>query len=225
VLNNRLRKSFLFVPPTRKDQKLIMAPEHLTSPDEVFLESLTFRCICGSDGFGRPKPQPVVLSVRLSTSIARAAVSDRVDLSIDYSALAKKLDSLGIGTYKHPVDLLERVSEIAFGIKGVGGVSVKVECPKAILRGKLLRWEYKAWLDDGIKSEWKCSVEGIEVPIIIGIEENIHERTQKQVIIVDLDWQGYDGDAQILASFPTRELVFKIIQVVILPTTLTVVYG
>jgi len=52
--------------------------------------------------------------------------------------------------------------------------------------------ERTAWVNDGIKGEWKYKVEGIEVPIIIGIKENLHERTHKQRVCIDLEWQASD---------------------------------
>src|SRR5271154_1149961 len=97
-----LRRTFTLSSPVnrltvyRKGQSPVpaMPAKHKFSRDKIFIEGLLFKCLCGPDAFGRSKPQPVDLSVTLGTTIARAAVEDRVDLSIDYSDLVKRLGKL-----------------------------------------------------------------------------------------------------------------------------------
>lgn len=193
--------------------QLIMPSSHKFSNDQIFIDRLNLKCTCGPNAFGRIKPQPVSLSVWLGTSIARAAASDRVDLSIDYSELTKRLTKMDEGTSTSVVALLDKVTELALSIQGTGKVCVKVDLDKGLLRARNVQWERNAWVDNRVKGEWKCLVQGVQVPIIIGIVENIHERTQKQIVIIDLQWHGYEGTAAGLETFPTIDLVNSVIQV------------
>ena len=183
------------------------------STDRIFIDSLHLNCLCGPNAFGRSKPQPVELSVSLGTSIALAAASDKVELSIDYSALSKRLIAFEDLKFTSVVDLLNQVTKLALGMERVQDVHVKVDLRKALLRAKNLKWENTAWPENGSKGEWRCSLEGVEVPIIIGIAENIHERTQKQLVAIDIEWHGYEGDSNGLETFPVRDLMDLLIKV------------
>lgn len=189
-----------------------MPPQTLAN-DRIFIDSLRLKCLCGSNAFGRSKPQPIELSVSLGTSIALAAASDNVELSIDYSALGKQLVALENMSFMSVVDLVNQVMKLAFGKEGVQDVCVKVDLPKALLRGKNLKWETTVWAENGQKGEWKCFLEGVEVPVIIGIAENLHERTQKQVVAIDIEWHGHDMDSNGLETFPVRDLMDAVIKV------------
>jgi FolB domain-containing protein len=200
----------LHLPP---QHNVLMSSPHKFLKDEIFIDSLSLKCTCGPDAFGRAKPQPVLLSIWLGTSVARAAASDRVDLSIDYSALSKQLTAMQDRKYASVMDLIDHVIEPALQEDGVGRVCVRVDLAKGLLRGRNLRWERTAWMDDGLKGCWQCGVDGLEIPIIIGIDENLHERTQKQIVIVDLKWHGYHGPSEKLETFSPIELVNSVIKV------------
>lgn len=186
---------------------------HTLANDRIFIDSLRLKCLCGPNAFGRSKPQPVELSVSLGTSIALAAASDKVELSIDYSALSKQLIAFEDRGFTSVVDLVNQVTELALGKEGVQDVRVRVDLRKALLRGKNLKWETIAWVENGRKGEWKCSLEGVDVPVIIGIAENLHERTQKQLVAIDIEWHGHDGDSNGLETFPVRDLMDTVIKV------------
>lgn len=162
--------------------------------DQVFIDKLNLKCLCGTNAFSKSKPQQVFLSVKLGTSIARAAAQDRVDLSVDYSALAKDLLAFEDGQVKftNVADLLVKVTKLGLEKYGGSKLFVEAQVPKGILQAKNTTLERTAWIDDGVQEEWKYKVEGIEIPIIIGIKENVHERTNKQVVCIDLEWHGSD---------------------------------
>jgi len=162
--------------------------------DQVFIDKLSLKCLCGTNAFGKSKPQQVFLSVKLGTLIARAAAQDRVDLSVDYSALAKDLLVFedGLVQFTNVAELLVKVTKLGLEKYGVSKLFVEAQLPKGILQAKNTTLERTAWINDGVKEEWKYKVEGIEVPIIIGIKENLHERTHKQVVCIDLEWHGSD---------------------------------
>jgi dihydroneopterin aldolase / 2-amino-4-hydroxy-6-hydroxymethyldihydropteridine diphosphokinase / dihydropteroate synthase len=177
-----------------------MPLSHKFMNDQIFIDSLRLKCTCGPDAFGRPKPQPVLLSVRLGTLIARAAASDNVDLSVDYSALSKQLMKLENNTFDSAADMIDEVAELALWYDEVGKVFVEGCLEKGVLRAKNARLERVAWMDQGTKmGSWKFSIEGVDIPIIIGIEENQHERTQKQLVSIDLIWHSTEAHPN---SFP-----------------------
>jgi hypothetical protein len=111
------------------------------------------------------------------------------------------------------MDLIDQVIEPALQEDGVSRVCIRVDLAKGLLRGRNLRWERTAWMDDGLKGDWQCGVDGLEIPIIIGIDENLHERTQKQMVIVDLKWHGHQGPSKALETFSPIELVNSVIKV------------
>ena len=175
-----------------------MPSEHKFANDQIFIDKLHLKCTCGPDAFGRAKPQPVLLSVELGVAIARAAASDRVDLSVDYSELSKQVTLFENKRFNSAVELMDQVVELGFRNHGVGRVVVAVDLEKGALAGKKVRWERTALFDG---TRWaKIVVEGIEVPVIIGIEENIHERTQKQKVVIDLTWEIL-ADKKVLMAF------------------------
>src|SRR5208282_1561655 len=110
-----------------------MPSAHKFSGDRIFIDKLRLKCTCGPNAFGLAKPQPVLLSVELGTTIARAAASDRVDLSVDYSALSKQLTTLENRNFGSAVELIDQVVELGLQKDGVGKVSVSVSLEKGAL--------------------------------------------------------------------------------------------
>ena len=168
---------------------------HKFANDQIFIDSLRLKCVCGPDAFGRTKAQPVDLSIRLGTLIERAAATDRVDLSVDYSELSKQLMKLEAQGFGSPVELIDTIVDLAMEKEGVWHVSVAVNLSKGARTAKNVKWERNTFPAEGVTDEWKLSFEGIEVPIIIGIEENLHERTMKQIVSIDLTWTLRNSDS------------------------------
>jgi FolB domain-containing protein len=181
-----------------------MPAKHKFSRDKIFIEELRLKCNCGLDAFGRKKPQPVDLSVTLGTTIARAAAEDRVELSVDYSDFVKRLGKLEDERYDEARDLLDRVVELGLEEKHVGSVNVVAKLEKGLLDVRQVVWEAQAFFDGVVKRKLTCHVRGLEVPIIIGIKENEHERTQKQPVEVDLTWSEDGSD---ISFFAVKEVV------------------
>jgi FolB domain-containing protein len=173
-------------PPSLARPWVIMPSAHKFSNDRVFIENLQLKCLCGPDAFNRLKAQPIKLSVDVGTSVARAAASDAVELSVDYSALNKELLSLEAGTYDGVPELMERVGALALGKEGVGNVNVKVELEKGVLGAAKVVWSLKV---SGEDKQCRVGVTGIAVMVIVGIKENLHERTIPQPVVFDVEWE------------------------------------
>src|ERR1700737_222656 len=189
---------------------------HKFAKDQLFIDSLSLKCTVGPNALGLMNPQPISLSVSLSTSIARAAASDRTGLSINYEDLANQILEIGDEGFNSVTKLVDRVIGNLLLTEGVGKACVKVDLPKGLLRAKNIRWEKTSWMDNGVKGEWKCTIEGVEVPVIIGIKEHAFERIQKQIVSINLEWHGSEGESIALETFPTTNLVNSIIKVLLL---------
>jgi FolB domain-containing protein len=190
-----------------------MHSSHRFAKDKIFIDQVSLKCICGRDAFGRRKAQHVLLSMELGSCIARAATDDRVDLSVDYSVLVKQLTDFEDGAYDEVNQLLEQVAGLALKHELVGNVMIKAELEKGSLNAERVVWETNTHSGENVASQLRCRVEGIQLPIIIGIEENEHERTQKQPVIIDLDWQGYDNNSQTISPFDLKNMVNEVITV------------
>lgn len=200
-----------------------MPSSHRFTNDRIIIDQLSLKCVCGKDAFGRRKAQPVKVSVELGTCIARAAADDRVELSVDYSALVKQLSKLEETSYEEVDHLLERIALLGLENELVGNVHIKAELEKGSLNAERVVWEKSAHVEDGIQRRTlNCRVEGIQLPIIIGIEENEHERTQKQPILIDLAWQEYQGDSRAQSSFDLKQIVNTVVSVYFRLTSLIV---
>ena len=200
-----------------------MPTKHKFTNDRIVIDQLRLKCVCGPDAFGRRKPQPVSLSVELATNIARAAASDRVQLSVDYSEFVKRLNRLGEDSFEEVRTLLERVVKIGLEDERVGRVYVKAELEKGSLGAERVIWEQSSYWEGNIQRDTlDCRVEGIHVPIIIGIEENAHERTQKQPVLLDLGWMGHQKSAESTPNWDLRGIVNSVISVPLQLASLTV---
>ena len=193
--------------------KVPMPSAYKFANDQIFIDRLNLKCLCGPNAFGKLKPQHVLLSVKLGTSITRAAIHDRVDLSVDYSALAKDLLAFEDVTFQSVAEMLEKVTVLGVEKYGVQKLCVEAQVPKGLLQATNTTLERTAWVDDGVKGEWKYKVEGIEAPIIIGIKENVHERTHKQRVRIDLEWHASDEVSIAAHSERMNDLVNCILDV------------
>lgn len=170
-----------------------MPSAHKFESDQIFIDKLKLKCVCGPNAFSQLKPQHVLLSAKLGTSVARAAAYDRVGLSIDYSAFAKDLLAFEDRTFVSVAELLHNVTMIGLQRYGASKVQVEAQVGKGILQARNSIMEGTMWIENCVaKGEWNYKVEGIEIPIIIGINENVHERRHKQIVCIDLKWDACD---------------------------------
>jgi FolB domain-containing protein len=186
-----------------------MPSVHKFANDRIFIENLQLKCVCGPDAFNRLKEQPFRLSVDVGTSVARAAASDAVELSVDYSALNKELLSLETATYDGVRELMERVAALAGVKEGVGSVGVTVEVDKGVLGAEKVIWMLKVAGED---RELRVGVKGVQVMVIVGIKENLHERTIPQPVVFDVEWELVPDTG----GFKLQDIVSSIVKVLAL---------
>jgi 7,8-dihydroneopterin aldolase/epimerase/oxygenase len=103
--------------------------------DKIFLTGLTIECIVGVWEWERQVKQAVVLDIEMATDIRKAASSDRLEDTIDYKKVSKRLLSfVGESQFQLVETLTERVAEIIVKEFHVPWVKVRLN-KQGALRG------------------------------------------------------------------------------------------
>ena len=81
--------------------------------DIIFLRDLRIETVIGIYDWERSIKQAVVLDLEMGADIARAAASDRIDDTLNYKAVAKRLmEFVGASEFQLVETLAERVAQI-----------------------------------------------------------------------------------------------------------------
>lgn len=103
--------------------------------DKIFLNALTVECIVGIWDWERKVKQRVVIDLEMATDIRVAAASDRIEDTVDYKNVSKRLLSFVAESQFHLVETLtERIAEIIIREFGVAWVKVRLN-KQGALRG------------------------------------------------------------------------------------------
>jgi len=81
--------------------------------DIIFLRGLRIETVIGIHDWEKEVKQPVVLDLEMSTDVARAAAGDRIEDTLDYGAVSRRLKQF-VGASQ--VDLVETLAERCAGI-------------------------------------------------------------------------------------------------------------
>lgn len=101
--------------------------------DKVFIKDLLARGIIGIREWEREKPQDILINVTVFTDISQAAKTDDINDCVDYSALAKKIQSHAESAQRLTVEALANdLAQICLNENLVKKVIVKVEKPGAV---------------------------------------------------------------------------------------------
>ena len=91
--------------------------------DIVFLRGLRIETVIGIYDWEKEIRQPVILDLEMSTDVATAAASDRIEDAVDYKAVSKRLkEYIGEGRFELVETLAERCADIIrneFGVRWV----------------------------------------------------------------------------------------------------------
>ena len=63
--------------------------------DKITIHDLAARCIIGMNGDERREKQDVLINISLYADLRQAGISDRIEDTVDYRALKKKVLTLG----------------------------------------------------------------------------------------------------------------------------------
>jgi FolB domain-containing protein len=103
--------------------------------DGIHIRDLRFPCIIGVDPQERRARQEVVVNITLYADLRAAGASDRIEDTVDYSAVKHRVLAMGEASSFHLAEALaERVAAICLAQDGVRRVRVRVDKPAA-LRG------------------------------------------------------------------------------------------
>lgn len=101
--------------------------------DKIFLGALTVECIVGIWDWERRVKQKVILDLEMATDIRRAAASDRIEDTIDYKKVSKRLLAfVGESQFNLVETLAEQIARVVVTEFGVSWVKVRLNKQGAI---------------------------------------------------------------------------------------------
>ncbi len=101
--------------------------------DRILIRDLLARCIIGVRDEERRQKQDVLINLSLSVDLRLPGKTDRLEDSVDYSALKKRiLAHVEASQYKLVEALAESVAQVCLQEPGVRRVKVRVEKPTAL---------------------------------------------------------------------------------------------
>ena len=104
-----------------------------TAMDRILIKDLMLRCILGLNGEERREKQDVLINLVLWTDLKRAAASDRIEDTVDYAALKKRIITLVEGSQFHLAETLaDRIATLCLEQAAVQQVQVTLEKPTAL---------------------------------------------------------------------------------------------
>jgi dihydroneopterin aldolase/2-amino-4-hydroxy-6-hydroxymethyldihydropteridine diphosphokinase/dihydropteroate synthase len=167
--------------------------------DAILINRLHAHAAVGLDCWGKKRPQPLVVSVRISTSLQRAAETDDIQHTLNYGTLYKSIRS-ELGSHPHENDFTRTLADVANNIVARCTMplitqletsepisTIRIEAPKTLLSGAL--WGYEIQTQGLNQHHYKYFVKDLRVSVIIGV--NPPERQSKQVIELDIEFYGH----------------------------------
>ena len=101
--------------------------------DKIFLSALSVECIVGIWDWERRVKQTVILDLEMAADIRRAAASDRIEDTIDYKKVAKRLLAfVGESQFNLVETLAEQIARVVVTEFGVSWVKVRLNKQGAI---------------------------------------------------------------------------------------------
>jgi dihydroneopterin aldolase len=101
--------------------------------DKIFLSALSVDCIVGIWEWERRVRQTVIIDLEMAADIRRAAASDRIEDTIDYKKVAKRLLAfVGESQFRLVETLAENIARVVIVEFGVSWVKVRLNKQGAI---------------------------------------------------------------------------------------------
>lgn len=101
--------------------------------DRIRISDLVVRCIIGINEQERREKQDVVINLSLSTDLSKAGRSDKVEDTVDYRDLKKRIMKMAeSSSYRLVEALAEAVADICLDHPAITQVQVRVEKPGAL---------------------------------------------------------------------------------------------
>ena len=101
--------------------------------DKVFIEALEIDCVIGIYDWERSIRQPVQLDIEMAFDNRRPAASDRIEDTLDYKAVSKRLIAfVSASDFGLVETLAEKCAALILDEFGVGRVRLKLSKPGAV---------------------------------------------------------------------------------------------
>jgi len=101
--------------------------------DTIFIRDLLLRCILGVYPEERTQRQDVIVNITLRADLSKACASDRIDDTVDYKKLKKKVMAMVEESSYFLVErLAERIAEICLEDSRIMSVDVVLDKPGAL---------------------------------------------------------------------------------------------
>ena len=98
--------------------------------DKIFLSALTVECIVGIWEWERRVKQTVIIDIEMAADIRKAAATDRIEDTIDYKRVSKRLQAFIGESQFHLVETLtEQIARVIVTEFGVQWVKVRGLAP------------------------------------------------------------------------------------------------
>jgi dihydroneopterin aldolase/2-amino-4-hydroxy-6-hydroxymethyldihydropteridine diphosphokinase/dihydropteroate synthase len=166
--------------------------------DSILISSLRLHATIGPDRWLKRRPQPISLSISLTTSLAAAGRTDSVTDSIHYGDLAKELRRLLDGASAPSLRALaEGAAVVALAKAGAAAVRIDAAAENQFLHAERLtvqigRANVHGHAGAGEVAEQRGGdrecVQQLALSVIIGV--NPPEREHKQVVKTDVTFHG-----------------------------------
>lgn len=101
--------------------------------DRICICDLLVRCILGINDSERREKQDVLINLAVYTDLRKAGKSDRIEDTVDYRALKKRILAMAENSQFFLEEALaDAVAELCLAQQGVRQVGVRVEKPNAL---------------------------------------------------------------------------------------------
>ncbi len=117
--------------------------------DRIIIKDLLLRGIIGINDWEREKNQDILINITLSGDLRAAGKSDKIEDTINYRTLTKKIIEHVEGSARYTVEALAAdIAKLCLGTKGVQRAHVRVEKPGALRFAKSVGVEIERSLGD-----------------------------------------------------------------------------
>lgn len=191
-----------------------------SSSDLIIVNDLAVHAPLGPTRWPKPGSeklaQPLLITAKASVSVSQAGISDQLQDSVNYSSLAKVLDS----TAKEPgaaytlETLADAICTECFAkFPSIDAITVSISKKAGLLHAERLSYELRcAQNPHGFKKSTTYSVTNLLLSAIIGIHP--WERAEKQVVRLNLDLEASVDDTSASSDYPDiRSLVQSVSEV------------
>ena len=117
--------------------------------DRIIIKDLLLRGIIGINDWEREKNQDILINITLSGDLRAAGKSDKIEDTINYRTLTKKIIEHVEGSARYTVEALAAdIAKLCLGTEGVQRAHVRVEKPGALRFAKSVGVEIERSLGD-----------------------------------------------------------------------------